>query len=95
MHNFQQFGFWLMAGMWTPTKRPPAINQINQLEPNGNPQPNPRTKPRVIHRLSSPPRSGFVQQSDAREPPPRASVSMLRIFRTLDSLPAPVSGGGR
>ena len=29
------------------------------------------------------------------EPPPRASVSMRRDSRTLDSLPAPVSGGGR
>jgi hypothetical protein len=36
-----------------------------------------------------------VEQADAHEPPPRASVRTCRVVRTLDSLPAPVSGGGR
>jgi len=29
------------------------------------------------------------------EPPPRACVSMRRVYRLLDSLSAPGSGGGR
>lgn len=36
-----------------------------------------------------------TEQADAHEPPPRASVPTSRVIRTLDSLPAPVSGGGR
>jgi hypothetical protein len=36
-----------------------------------------------------------VQQSDAHEPPPRASGRARQVPPTLDSLPAPVSSGGR
>jgi hypothetical protein len=36
-----------------------------------------------------------AEQSDPHEPPPRVSVSTRRGLRTLDSQPAPVSGGGR
>lgn len=35
------------------------------------------------------------KQVGGNEPPPRASVSRGWGFRTLDSLPAPVYGGGR
>jgi len=34
-----------------------------------------------------------AQQSDAHEPPPRVSVSMVRVTWLLHSLPAPGSGG--
>jgi hypothetical protein len=37
----------------------------------------------------------FAEPADAHEPPPRASVRTGRVVRTLDSLPAPVDGGGR
>ncbi len=33
----------------------------------------------------------IAEPSDAHQPPPRVSVSTLRVLWTLDSLPAPVS----
>jgi len=42
-----------------------------------------------VMRFSSP------NKTDAHEPPPRVSVSMLGVVWTLDSQPVPASSGGR